>query len=291
MANCLFSYPDRTLSATVETAGNTWLTSLPLTNVKNRLKTKVARSAGVTTSDTKFDITLADTYAVRIVAILCHNASKTATVKLSFSNVSKGGSELGSYSGLEFWPSYYPSETPLEWEETDFWGGTISDADASDYKPSPDFWYVLPQVIMCKYIRVEITDTSNTAGYFQLGRCFVGNGFQPNVNMAYDASIVWKQDVYKEKAIGGTEWFEIKSQAREIQGKLSDMSIGEGMVQVFERQRKLGQEGELFFIFDPDDTVLLYKLRSMLCRFSEESPLSFPYFDTSSGDFKLVEVI
>lgn len=290
MANCMFAYPDRTLASTVTTPGTSWNAALPLTNLKNRLKSKVARSTGVTTAHTTFDITLPALQSIRMLAILNHNASTAATVTLKFSALALGGSELGAAANLPFWAPFYPMETPLEWMDENYWDGTLCDADAADYKPSPDFWYVLPQVVSAKYVRVEITDTTNPAGYFQLGRCFVANGFQPAINLEYGATVAWVQDVLQDKSLGGVDWITALSSGREITGSLGNLSIAEGMVHVFDRQRRLGVEGELYFIFDPDDTLLLYKQRAMLCRYDNADPLQFPFFDVTTAAFTLKEV-
>jgi hypothetical protein len=178
----------------------------------------------------------------------------------------------------------------MEWSEDEFWNGLLYDADAANYRPMPDLWYVLPQVVSARWIKIEIFDSANPAGYFELGRAFVANGYQPEINIDYGASIVWKQDVEKTTTLGGIDWFNIKSHGREIAGSLSSMSVEEGMVHVFDRQRRLGQEGELYFIMNPDDVLLLYKQRAMLCRHAEEDPLTFPLFNNTSGSFRLVEV-
>jgi len=288
MQNCLFAYPDRTLTATL--SGGSWLSALPLSNLQNRLRSKVARSTTAANASTIIMLDLGSVKPVRMVALINHNASKTATCTLSFSAVSSSGYELGHPSGLQFWPNYYPPNAPLEWSETEFWTGSLYEADAAKYKPMPDLWYVLPQVVAARYIKIEIFDSANPAGYFELGRAFVANGYQPKINLDYNVSMVWKQDVDKSSTLGCVDWFNIKSHGREIAGTLGSMSVEEGMVHFFDRQRRLGQEGELYFIFDPDDVLLLYKQRSMLCRHAEEDALRYPSFDTAAGSFRLVEV-
>jgi hypothetical protein len=131
---------------------------------------------------------------------------------------------------------------------------------------------------------------NNPAGFFQLGRCFVAPGWQPTINLDYGCSMFWQQDVDTVKSLGGVDFFNIKSKGREISGALSDMSIADGMVLIFDAQRRLGLEGELYFIFDPDDIVGLYKQRAMLCRHAEISALDYPYHNATSSTFRLTEV-
>lgn len=285
MANCLFAYPDRTLTATISTTGTAWDASFPLNNLKNRLKSKVARSTGVTTAHTKFDVTLATTSPVRMIALINHNASyglaNAATVTLSFSNTALGNYELGHIVAAPiFATAFYPT-LPAGWDTS---------ITAADYQASPDFWYVLPASINCKYIRVEISDPDNTAGYFQLGRCFIASAWQPSVNIDYGNAVAWRQVVNKDTSLGGVDWFNVLSRGREIACEFT-APIAEGMFLAFDAQRRLGLEGELYFIFDPDDTCQLYKQRAMLCRHADINPLENPYFGHASNAFKLVEVI
>jgi len=218
---CLFSYPDRALSATFSTAGTPWLTALPLDNLKNRLVSKLARSAGITTAHTQFDMTIPANKVVQMIAILKHNASAPATVKLSFSNVAIGGYELHQSAALPFWGD---GTVPAEWAQDDFWGSAITNAKIAEYGWYPDFWYVLPAPLVHAtnplYVRVEIVDTSNPAGYFQLGRCFTGPAKQPQVNMDYGAGGIWKQDALKERSLGGVPQFAVLGQHREFMGRL-----------------------------------------------------------------------
>lgn len=276
--NSLFAFQDKTLNSTLSTTGTAWSTTLPLNNLKNKLRSKVARSAGVTTAHTKFDIDLGSAIPIRILSILNHNFSANATVKLSF-GTTLGGTEKGTVSGLPVWNPFYPDNT------------NISAEDLASYIPSVDFWYALSSVQDVRYVRVEITDTGNTAGYVELGRCFVSNAFEPNINVSYGFSIAWLQDYESEKSLGGTEWFNIKSQGREFSGELSELSESEGLVHVFDRQRKLGSEGELYFIFDSSDTFILKKQRAMLCRFANQDALQYPYFQSAKTSFNLKEVL
>lgn len=277
MSNCLFAYPDRTLTATLSTTGTAWLSALPLSNLTDRLLSRVARSAGVTTAHTKFDITLPAATPIRVLALLRHNLSAAATVKLSF-GTTLGGATLGTVSGLPVWTPFYPD------------GSNLSAGDVAAYSPAPDFWYVLPATVSPQYIRVEITDTANPAGFIQLGRCLCAPAFQPQANLDYGSTFAWQQDVVREQSLGGVEWFEIRSAGREIGVTLSHLSIAEGMVQVFDRQRRLGLEGEVYFIYDPADTCILYKQRAMLARFSDADPMKNPYFGATSSSFNLTEV-
>lgn len=289
MGNSLFAYPDRTLTATLAAvAGTTFNATLPLTNLKDRLRGKVARSSSSIASPVQFDITLSKANPIRIVAITDHNFSATATVTLSF-GTTLGGTQLGTYASLPVWGQFYPPGA-VEWQDPEFWSLKMDPDDIAAYKRSPDMWLALPQTISPSYIRVSISDTANTDGYVEMGRVFCAPAFQPSINIEFGASISWQQDVIVDKSVGGVEWFTILSEGREAAVTLSNMSVAEGMVAVFDRQRRLGLEGELFFIFDPDDTILLYKQRCMLCRFASLDPLQFPYHDGTSSSFALKEV-
>lgn len=294
MGNCVFAYPDRTLQAISSKGGSigggSWEADLPVTNLQDRLRGKVARTTGVDAAQATIQIDFGVPRVIQMIALINHNASMTATWSAGMS-LTGFNDDVYSTGSSYMWPiSYYPTTIPYEWAEDNWWSGSLYDADADDFRPSPDVWLVLPEPITCQYVTISISDADNTADYFQLGRCFIAPIFQTAINLDFGASVVWKQDVIKAKSLGGVESFHILSQGREIAGTLANMSLDEGMVHVFDRQRRLGQEGELYFIFDPDDTLGVYRQRAMLCRFGNEDPLQFPTFDSSSGSFNLVEV-
>lgn len=91
MGKCLFAYPDKILNATL--SGGSWQTSMPLNNLKDssdvRMSTK-ARSVDASESATQFLFDLGSLEDIRVIALLGHNASKTATFDISLTATPAG---------------------------------------------------------------------------------------------------------------------------------------------------------------------------------------------------------
>ena len=288
MANPLFAFPDRTLGATL--TGGAWEASLPLANLKDPALSKVARSTSALVTATKWDMDLGAERVIRVMALCRHNASAAATARWQF-YADAGYTQLVHDTDWKpFWPDYWPVGAQ-EWEEPEYWTGTLSAEDIAAYDPKPDLWHVLTQPIYCRYVRVEIDDTANPAGYFECGRAFVAPALQAVEGVMIDPTAGWQSQTQVEQALGGVEFFGRRRAARVIAGTCDHLTTAEGMVMVFDRQRRLDIHGELYFIWDPDDTLLLYRQRSMLCRFTELDPLTFPYFDGTQNPFSLKEVL
>ena len=67
----LIAYGNRCDEGTL--SGGTWLSTLPLANLQNRLIAKVARSSGTTTAATQFDINLGRARRIGMLSLIGHN--------------------------------------------------------------------------------------------------------------------------------------------------------------------------------------------------------------------------
>jgi hypothetical protein len=72
----IIGYGNRCDEATL--AGGSWMTTLPLANLQNRLIAKVARSNGTTKAATQFDIDLGRARKIGVLALVGHNLTDQA---------------------------------------------------------------------------------------------------------------------------------------------------------------------------------------------------------------------
>ena len=79
MSNILVCWPNRIDTATL--SGGNW--TLPLSNLKSRDQWLVARSNGLSTASTKFNINFGQIRNLRAVALANHNLSQTATWRIT----------------------------------------------------------------------------------------------------------------------------------------------------------------------------------------------------------------
>jgi hypothetical protein len=283
MANCAFCFPDRLLSATL--SSGSWGSTL--NNLKDKALYKRARSTNTSATNTKFNVDFGQDRIIRLIALCGHNMTVDAAVKISFYSDAGHSNLLYTSGWLDVYPSFWPHGV-LEWEDPAFWGGEIASEDATHFHP--DFWHFTTSIVTARYAMVELSDASNAAGYVELGRCIMAPSWQASVNLSYGASVQWESNTVVDRSLGGIDYFDRRDGRRLVSGTLEAMDSAEGMV-MWETQRRLDIHGEMYFVFDPADTYLLHKLRSMLCRHQELNPIEMPYVDNMSNAFQLTEIL
>lgn len=289
MSNCILAYPDKSLSAAFGGAGS-WQPLLPLTNLRVSELALKARSMSNLTSSTTFDIDLGSVQHIRILSLIQHNASPTATLRIRFSTVSDFATTVHDSGSIPFHVPKYP-QGGLPFNHPDFWtGGTVDASFLIDFPK--DFYYEITTdySIQARYIRVDITDTTNPDGYFELSRCFVAPAYQPSTNMNYGASFGRESSTLADTVAGGVTYYD-KRKLRRFVNFTTEINESQGSSYPLEMQRILDIHGELFFIWNPEDATMVEKQRSFLCTMKELSPLEYAYVDNNTVGYKLAEVL
>ena len=166
MSNLGLGWPDRVSAATV--TGGSWQASLPVTNVADRRITRPARSTSAASANTVIDIDCGGTRSMRAFALINHNFQSTAQWRIKASLTALGSTDVldtGARNVLQM--SLSPDV--LEWEDSGWWEG-IGDGWLRNMHP---VFYVHSGQISARYVRIEITDTTNPDGYVQVGRAIV----------------------------------------------------------------------------------------------------------------------
>lgn len=285
MANCMLGFPNRTDQSVL--SGGAWVSTLPRSNLQNRVIGKVARTVDTAATSTQFSIDLGSPKKTQLIGLRNHNFSLQATYRVTASPDS-GFSTLAYDSGwLSVWPDVYPYGS-LEWEDDNFWSGQYTDEEIDGYIAELD--HILPTLKLARYWRVEINDTANAAGYIEIGRLFIGPAWQPKANMSKSgSSIAWETDTDVQKAIGGAEYFQRKPPYRVQLIALDWMDQDEAFSQAFELMRRAGVDQEILWIYDPDDTVHALR-RRFLCRIRTLSPIQNPYATIDKTAYELKEL-
>lgn len=285
MANAILAYGNQIDNATL--TGGSWLSTLPLTNLQDRRLGKVTRSTDALEASTTFDIDLGSTRLLRVFALCGHNFSTSATRRFQFSAVSDFSSVVLDTGWVDVWPEVYPFGT-VGWGSPNFWSGRYSEEEIAGYNASAV--HIFDQSTNARYVRVEISDEDNLSGYVQLARVFAGDGWQPTRNMVYGASIGWIDRTGVQEARSGAEYFDIQRMPRIARFDLPAMDEGEAMADAFDLQRAMGTAGEMFFIWDPDDTTHALR-RQFLCRLRGVSPITNPGPDRWSAPWEAKELL
>ena len=274
MGNALFCYPDYLLGSSIYAAalsGGSWAADLPLANLQDPLRSKVTRSSDAEAASTVFDIDLGVTRALRLLAVLNTNLSTAATVRFAI-YVDAAHSQL----------LYDTEALPVSWKDVD--AETLAGW-------RPDFWVALPEEITGRYVRVEIQDVDNPDGYVELGRCLMMPGWEPETNFAYGAAIHYDHSATViDQALSGVRYADRHQPLRSQRITYPVLGNDEACRRVLEMQRRLGRDGELFFVHDPDTDDFFARQKSFLATMNEVNALEEPYFDNSTTVFDLLEV-
>lgn len=269
MANVILAYPNRADGATL--SGGTW--QAPLANLQTRLLSQVARTSGLTLAATQLRVDFGKERPLTVFALIKHNLSLGAKYRLS-AGTSAGAADVYSSGWLDVWPVLFPMDI-LEWEQDNWWEGTLTEEERYGYPAS--IVHVLPSGTLARYWMLELDDQSNADGYLEAGRLMCAERWQPAVNMSYGASMGWETQTQVERSIGGAAFFDKRPAYRVSRLQLDWLSYDEAMSQAMELQRSLGTDGELFLLFDPDDEVNRIR-HSYLARLKSLNPIQNPQY-------------
>lgn len=286
MANVHLAFPNKIDGCTL--SGGSWLSTLPLNNTKNRRLSKLARSTNILTSSTKFDIDMGASTTVGCVALIAHNLSVGATVRIQGDDANDFSSIVYDSGDTYMWPSGMIPQSLLEWEEDNFWLGTISQQAIAGYKTP--FIHFLPVQQNLRYWRVLITDTSNSDGYINLGRVFIGAAFVPTYNISYGRGLVVNDASAIETSLTGEEFFDQKQRYRVHTLSLDFLSRTEAYTNILDMQRNIGTTGEILISLDPDDTSNVPR-HSFMGRLQSISPVLEASFEVFTNQMEIREII
>lgn len=287
MANCLFAFNNR--ADTSAYSGGYWLANLPLTNLANPIQGVPARSVDLALTSTKFLVDIGADKIARLAALVDHNLSLTAEVRIraSDSDPTMATGVLFDSGWSEVWPSVYDS-ADVEWENPNFWSGQYTDEERQGY--TWNFVRFGPAGFIARYWLIEIDDPDNSAGFVQVGRLFIGDAWQPSINMSYGAGIAWEDPSTVDEAMSGTEFFGERRVYRVARFTISGLGQDEAYGRAFDLQRRVGVTKEVMFIYDPDDTLHAVR-RQYRGRLRQLSQIENPTLDVHSIAWEVKELL
>lgn len=261
----------KNLIDTATLSGGSWSVAAPLANFQQDYLSKVTRSVDALTTSTRIDIDLGTAKPVfRHVAFAKHNLSTAATVTILCSDVGFGNSELHNSGAQAAWPVVYQPED-LEWEDDNWWEGTITAAEAEGY-PMP-FEYDCGANIRARYVRIQITDTGNTDGYVELAGAWLGPIWSPTRNVSFGASLSWENRTQADYSLGGSVFTDYRPPARVYQFTLNRLTDAEAYGVILDAQRRVGTDQRLWVIPNWDDVARRFK-RDFMCRIRRYDPVA-----------------
>lgn len=238
MGNLALAYFNRVRPGVATVTGGSWLAAFPASNVADVDRSKPARSTTAGTSDTKLNIDLGAAYPIRLIMLDAHNLSDAGQFKVKL-GTSSGASDL--YSG-----------SFVNWLQVTDAESAITEYGASKGRDFPGIC-LLASTITARYVTVEFSDASNTAGHLDIGYLYAGPALLPAVNPEYGAwSDGWMDNSTSTRTPGGDVISTPLGRYKMVQLTLGALTQAEGDT-VHEIQRVLGTVGRVGFIADVDD--------------------------------------
>jgi hypothetical protein len=284
-ARCVIGWPRWT--DVVTWSGGTWETDYPRTNLGVLPLARVARSDDATTASTQFLATLDKQRPVRLMALVRHNISLVGRVRIRLYG-DTGETDLLLDTGWEnVWPEVYPYET-LEWEDDSWWTGTYTAEEIAGYQPTRPFWF--EQFFLARAIRVEIDDTTNAAGYIQIGMCEISQGWQPSFNFSYGYQEGFRFRTQETEALGGVKTFDRRDKPRVAQGEIQLLPQDEALARGFELFRQADTDQPFLWLPAPDEQIHWLR-RVMLARAVNPGLITYSVFARNTVPFNFEEVL
>ncbi|WP_035573009.1 hypothetical protein [Halomonas halocynthiae] len=271
-------------------SGGQWSASLPLSQLMSATTADVAESVGLDPANTQFDITLPRFRTIAVVALNNHNLSVSARCRVTMFRDTQAQNEIWNSGWQNAWPAIY-STAELNWEDSNFWSGRPYEEDRKDFTPLG--WVFLDRLQVARRVRVEIDDPTNSDGAVRLGRCFLGNSWQPTYNASY--GIQYGYDIGTEFETAGnanmTEYADVKTPKRTVSFSLDHLDADEGARRALALQRQQGLHGEVLYTEFLEITNPVAFSRAFIGRLSSADPLAHPYYATYTNSISIKEIL
>jgi hypothetical protein len=230
MTKCTFCYANLIDSATLTPSSQD--PSFPVTNIQHRWITKTWRSVssgGTLSANIVIDFTTPK--SVRAFFLFPHNFSPQAVVKIQANT-------------------------------TDSWGSPAIDQTAVLGKIIYYFWNT-PQSY--RFWRVVITDPNPVTTYLEIGRMFLGNYFEPSINISNNYQLLYADSSDIMVSDGGQITSAQKARYKTYQIKFETLPAADknALVNIFSER---GKALDWIFISNRDDVQNTF----VYCRFSTD---------------------
>lgn len=257
-------------------AATTEVSTLPASNLRNSNKSLPWRSTSIA-SEQFITIVFTVAQPISMLAAMFTNLSASATIKAYLYTLSGDGSPVYTSAATPVFNSYLTGQA-LAATKNVYAAGAGSQAVV--YFPE----HTVQKVVL------GITDTSNSAGYLQVGNLVAGKYWSTVLNFARGASIQFEDDGKMQRAHSGDPIFEQGTRRRKIAISLSQMGEADRL-QCTTLLRTLGTTHPLFISLFPNNTDATLETLYMLQGSIESmQPLTNTQFARYSIPFTILEL-
>lgn len=199
-----------------------------------------------------------------------------------------GSGALYDSGWVDVWPYDTLAMAQRNWEDDNFWTGELTAGDLVGLQ-SP-FVHILSGEQFLRYWSVQISNTSNSAGYIDIGRCILARGWRPGVNYSYGAEIAYFDPSPSVTTLSGTMYFDQRPKGRTFRFAIETMTSTEAYSYALDMQRQAGVTSEVLLVPDSDDTGNV-PLRAFAGRLTALNGIGVPDPSRFAGTFELKEII
>ena len=289
-------YQAVTIGATTAYMASVWLrasapTTIEIVTIQTPSSTVTSTTCNVTTSWQKFSISGTTQSGTTAMTFYVGGNSTFTTGEAVFAwgaDVVTGSGAIYDSGWNEVWPTGMVPQNLLEWEDDNFWLGTLSQNARAGFQ-SP-YIHILPTQQNLRHWRVEISDTTNADGYIQIGRLFMSSTWVPSVNYSYGASLGYQDPSPVDVSLSGAEFFDTRSKFRVFDFDLEYIQGTEAYGFALELQRIAGTSGEVMVVPDPEDFSNM-PIRAFVGRMSQLGPVKQPQPQAYSCSLSIKELI
>jgi len=268
-------------------SGGSWNGTYPRSNLAVLPLCQVARTTDATLASTQFSLVFDHIRSVGLAAIVAHNLTTSAQIRYRLWG-DAGMTVLLFDSGfVDVFGIAYPRNT-LQWGDPHWWNGKYTDEDLAGYNVTTP--YLFPQLYLAAAMTVEISDTSNAAGYIQIGLFEVAQGWQFSVNVQYGLQFGIDDRSITTEALGGAETVQKMPPQRTWNGTIDYLPHDEAMARGFEGQRQYLTATPFLWWLDPLDTPNQVR-NCVLGRFSKINATARAFFGRDTFPVNIKEVI
>ena len=261
-------------------SGGSFVTSLPLSNIKTDDIEEVARTASLDPADTQFQIDTGSIPAVGLIVIKVNNASPNLEYRIrsypdaAMTALSFDTTQTQIESGTQV--DWSDPNTWLAWEDANFWTGIVP----SQYGELP-FYIVVPIPAasasqgLVRYWDFKFFDESNINGYLDFGSVMLFRIFRPQYNYAPDSNssdLMFLQSM--EESDGGRRTYEEKAIRRAVRFSWPVISEAEAFDE-FMRIGLLSRTSRRIFILpEENETGDRLRLRAFPATFTKSPSIA-----------------
>lgn len=284
MARVLILYDNAADSGTL--SGGSW--SLSLSYMQDPRPTRRARSTSLDLANTVFQIALTTVRTFKALAFGPTNFTSSARYRIRA--YSDPGLTMETYDSG--WTDVGTQAVPsldLPWEDPNFWTGVqpIDDPDNAGIFVV----HLFEEDETAKYWAFEIDDQANPEGFVEIGRLFMGLGWQPSINYSPDGNnFRFIPNTTVQTSLGGTRYFTRRKSARSILLPFPYLPDEEVWADVYRIQSISNLDKQVFVISDPDDTLNRNK-RSFLGNLAELPAIQLFNVGLASTAFEITEAL